>query len=82
MYQHRFVDEETAQLTAMSAGFSGGDTEHCVFMFRMAVDPPQGDHKTKSGSAERENGPAPTPARVMSYLASLEPPVKSIVLEQ
>jgi hypothetical protein len=64
--QHGFAIKETAQLTAMSAGFSGGDTEHCVFMFRMAVDPPQGDHKTKSGLAESENRPAPTPSRVMS----------------
>ncbi len=76
------MDKERTQLTAMSADFSGGDTEHCVFMFMIAVDPPQGDHKTKSGSAESENGPSRTPSRLMSYFASLELPVKSMVLEQ
>lgn len=64
----------------MSADFSGGETEHCVFTFRIAVDPPHGDHRTKSGLAESENAPARF-SRVMPYLASLELPVKSTVLE-
>lgn len=55
---------EMALPTAMSARSCVGEMEHCVFMFKMAVEPPQGDHTTTSGFAESENAPSRAPLRL------------------
>jgi hypothetical protein len=50
-------------------------------MFKMAVDPPQGDHWTISGFAWRENAPLRAPFSVTEYSLWPGTPVKSTVVE-
>jgi hypothetical protein len=56
---------ESSSPTMMSARSSVGEMKHCVFIFKMAVDPPQGDQETTSGLAESENAPSRCPLKLM-----------------
>ena len=49
--------------------------EHCVFMFRIAVEPPQGDQDARAGSDLRSKSPSEGP-RFCLNVAVPEPPVK------
>lgn len=52
--------------TAIRAVFSGGESQHCVFMFRIAVPVPHDDHSRASAFDESENGPSPGPCTTRS----------------
>lgn len=59
------VHMDRRKRTAIRAWFCVGEMLHCVFMFMMAVVPPQGLHETTSGSALRVKGPSLSPASEM-----------------